>query len=126
MNDMKHVKRLFQSISNIDHYSFQLWKHCSQISAICFNISVVVSQPSQLTGTFEQNSVKLIVVGFYVDEHMDFVWGTTVLAEAASRALRGDISKLKLLKILVFLHKKNFSRLVFVQLVGAAVWGHGS
>ena len=37
-------------------------------------------------------------LGFYVDEHMSFVHGSTVLSESAGRALGGVIGKIKALK----------------------------
>ena len=65
-------------------------------------------------------------LGLYLDEHMHFTKGTTVLSESASRALGGVIGKTKMLKDIGFsTYTKLFQACVCPVLdYVAGVWGY--
>ena len=67
-------------------------------------------------------------LGFYVDEHMSFVHGSTVLAESAGRALGGVIGKIKTLKDVGFLTYTTLYQACVCPVLdyGAGVWGQGT
>ena len=66
-------------------------------------------------------------LGFYMDEHMNFVHGSTVLSESAGRALGGVIGKIKALRDVGFHTYTTLYQACVCPVLdyGAGVWGHG-